>query len=196
MTHRSCLGPIVGMLLLAGCPRGGPTPPAAAAAAAPAKPAQPEAPKTPEDIQKLLETGGKSWSSPAELSARGETWTAGTRFWIWPAGDDATVVMKDRKLRLPFHWRLRPGETPPDKDGEDGSFVFLDGFATDAPSGQVMTGGGQRVDLAVGANEGTFEYVFDLAKERVEGEGFVAFRLGMLKPNCNLIKIRVRFENP
>ena len=133
--------------------------PAPTAKGTDALPATPTESKEPEDVAKSIQKGGKFWSSPAKASRGDTSFTPGDRFWVWPV-EDRVFEAKDGKLPMKFHWRVRPGQKPP-QEKNDGVFAHID-FLSEGGGATNINSQSHRLELKTGASEGIFEVTFEL----------------------------------
>ncbi len=116
----------------------------------------------------VIQKGGQFWSSPARVSRGDTSFIPGDRFWVWPV-DDQVFQGKDGKLVIKFHWRVRPGQTPPRKDNDD-IFAHFD-LLSEGNGSTFFNFQANRLDLNVGQTEGVCETTLNI--EHLSGKGDV-----------------------
>ncbi len=146
----------------------------------------------PEGVANSTQKGGNSWSSPAGASVGDTPFAPGDRFWVWPV-EDRVLEVKDRKVPVKFHWRVRPGQKPPQVK-DDGIFAHIY-FLSERGGEKCFVFQARRLTLKIGASDDISEVVLDV--KNVPEKGEVLFFLGgetafPKKAGSNLLWLRVR----
>jgi hypothetical protein len=140
---------------------------------------------SPESVQKILEKGGKHWSSPPKFVAGETTIEPGQRLLFWPA-DDEVPDATTKRVTLRFHWLLLPGE----KRFERGQALRMTIYAPSDPDFVAMTA----VQPAAGEESGMISATLPLEKCDGSGKTELVLFLGLKEPQSNLLQVKVRFE--
>jgi hypothetical protein len=144
-----------------------------------------EAQTDPASAKKILENGGKHWSSPAEFTAGETTIQPGQRLLFWPADDEVSDATTKR-VTLRFQWMLMPGEKPFKK----GQALMLSILAPDDPDFSSKS----TVTFPADLEQGVVSATLPLEKCDCSGNTDLVLYLGLKEPQSNLLQAKVRFE--